>query len=251
MTTTAARRVAMVTGAARGIGRATARLLAHKGYQLALVDRDAAALDGVAEELRGNAVRTEVWVVDIASPPDVELAIQAAAGSFGRIDLLVHAAGIMSVASVEDCLPDEWQRVLAVNLTGTFAACRSVIPVMKAQGGGAIVTLSSQAARSGGTIAGIAYVATKAGILGMVRQMAYQLASAGIRVNAVAPGMVDTDMPRTHFSSDTIEQALSTVPVHRMASPEEVAEAIAFLGSDAASYITGETLYVSGGRSGD
>ena len=251
MTTTAIRRVALVTGAARGIGRATAHLLARKGYHLALVDRDEAALDRVAVELLRTDAQTESWVVDVASPPDVEHIVRAASLSFGRIDLLVHAAGIMSTAMVEDCPPDEWEHVLRVNLTGTFAACRSVVPIMKAQGGGAIVVLSSQAARSGSTIAGIAYVATKAGILGMVRQMAYQLASAGIRVNAVAPGMVDTDMPRAHFSADTIEQAISAVPVHRMASPEEVAEAIAFLGSDAASYITGETLYISGGRGGE
>ncbi len=249
--TTTARRVAMVTGAARGIGRATAYLLARRGYQLALVDRDEAGIARVAEELRRTGAQTEAWVVDVASPPDVERVVQIASQSFGRIDLLVHAAGIMSTASVEDCPPGEWEHVLAVNLTGTFAACHSVVPIMKAQGGGAIVVLSSQAARSGSTIAGVAYVATKAGILGMVRHMAYHLASAGIRVNAVAPGMVDTDMPRAHFSMETIEQALSAVPVHRMASPEEVAEAIAFLGSDAASYISGETLYISGGRSGD
>lgn len=241
----------MVTGAARGIGRATAYLLARQGYRLALIDLEEAALARVGAELHRTDGQTRTWVADVGSPSDMEHTVLAAAQTFGRIDLLVHAAGIMSTAKLEDCPPDEWERVLRVNLTGTFAVCRSVVPIMKAQDGGSIVVLSSQAARSGSTIAGIAYVATKAAILGMVRQMAYQLASAGIRINAVAPGMVDTDMPRAHFSTDTLEQAMSSIPVHRMASPEEVAEAIAFLGSPVAGYITGETLFISGGIGGN
>ena len=241
----------MVTGAARGIGKATALLLARQGHDLALLDRDEADLDRTTEGLRRIGAKAEAWIVDVAQPSEVGRVAGAALQSFGRIDLLVHAAGIMSVANVEDCPPDEWARVLAVNLTGTFAVCRCVVPIMQSQSSGSIVLLSSQAARSGSTVAGIAYVATKAGILGMVRQMAYHLAPAGIRVNAVAPGFVDTDMPHAHFPPDVIRQALLTIPARRMASPEEVAQAVAFLGSDAAAYITGETLYVSGGRSCD
>jgi 3-oxoacyl-[acyl-carrier protein] reductase len=240
-------RTALVTGAARGIGRATAQRLAAEGAQIVLWDRDEEALERARAELSETGARVRARRVDVADAHHVMEAMEASSDDFGRLDLVVHAAGVMSTADIEACAPEEWERVLAVNLTGTFAVCRAGIPALRRQGRGAIVLVSSGASKSPCTISGVAYVATKAGILGMVRQLAYRLGPQGIRVNAVAPGFIDTDMPRLSFPREVIERSVSAIPARRMGTAEEVAEAICYLGSDAAAYVNGETLDVNGG----
>lgn len=234
-----------MTGAAGGIGRAAARALCTEGAQLALWDLDGERLQEFAREVAG--ADPEIAPVDVSDPESVRSGMESVLGRLGRVDVLVHAAGVMSVDRIDACSPEEWERTLRVNLGGTFHVCRAVLEPMRAAGRGRIVLVSSAAAESAGTVTGIAYAASKSGMLAISRQLAFQEARNGLRVNTVAPGFVDTDMPRSHFSAEMIRQSVESFPTPRMATAEEVAHAILFLASDAADYVNGETLYITGG----
>jgi NAD(P)-dependent dehydrogenase (short-subunit alcohol dehydrogenase family) len=172
--------------------------------------------------------------------------VRAAGETLGPLEVLVNSAGIYRVGALEEVSPEAWDATLAVNLRGTFLVCREVLPGMLARGQGSVVNLSSISGRTKATLAAPSYVASKAGVIGLTMSLAAQGAGRGVRVNAVAPGPADTDMIRT-LDRELQARLLQTLPLGRLASAREVAQAIVFLASPCASYITGETLNVNGG----
>ena len=241
-------RVAVVTGGAAGIGAASARAFARRGATVAILDRDADGARAVAEEIGG----AEAFEVDVSDPPAVADAVAGLAERHGRLDVLHANAGVEWTSTVEDTEPEEWSRVLGVNLTGVYAAGRAALKVMKARRRGAIVVTASPHATRTVPDAG-AYAASKGGALALAKAMALEGAPLGVRVNAVVPGAIDTPMLRREaaVASDPEEQLRrfgGMHPMGRLGRPEEVAEAVVFLAGDRAAFITGATLHVDGGQ---
>jgi NAD(P)-dependent dehydrogenase (short-subunit alcohol dehydrogenase family) len=238
-------KIALITGAGGGIGRETALLFAEEGMAVAAADVRLAGAAATAEEVRRTGGEALAIAVDVADPASVEAAVAAAEG-LGPLDVLVNCAGIYRVGGVESVAPEQWDDLLDVNLKGTFLTCRAVLPRMLARGRGSIVNLSSIAGRTRSTLAAPSYVASKAGVIGLTMSLAAQAAPHGVRVNAVAPGPADTDMIRS-LPPDLQARLLPAIPMGRLATAREVAQAITFLSSGAAAFITGETLNVNGG----
>ena len=239
-------RVVVVTGAANGIGAACARLFATSGAKLALWDVDAAAAQTLAAELGAD---TRAIRCDVASRAEVEAATAATLAAFGRIDVLINNAGIFRAADFLDIGEADWDAVIGVNLKGAFLVGQAVARAMAATGGGAIVNMSSvNGVMAIPTIA--SYNASKGGIDQLTRVMALALADRGIRVNAVAPGTIATELAQKAVlgSAEAAARIMSRTPLRRLGQPDEVAAVCAFLASDAASYMTGEVVYVDGGR---
>jgi NAD(P)-dependent dehydrogenase (short-subunit alcohol dehydrogenase family) len=242
-------RVAVITGAAQGIGEACARRLARDGAKVGLWDVDLAKVQALAAELKAQGAGTLAHRCDVSRKADVDAALAATQQALGPVNALVNNAGIFKAADFLDITEADWDAVIGVNLKGSFLVAQAVARVMKAHGGGAIVNMSSV----NGTMAipSIAsYNASKGGIDQLTRVMALALADHGIRVNAVGPGTIATDLARAAVlgSEEAKARILSRTPLRRLGEPAEVADAVAFLLSDAASYITGEIVYVDGGR---
>jgi len=242
-------KVAVVTGAANGIGAACARLLAASGAAVALWDIDAAAAQSLAAELARAGARAAGFACNVARSGEVQTALAATVAAFGRIDVLINNAGIFRAAEFLDIAEADWDAVIDVNLKGAFLVGQAVAREMVKTGGGAIVNMSSV---NGVTaIASIAsYNASKGGIDQLTRVMALSLADRGIRVNAVAPGTIATELAQKAVlgSAEAAARIMSRTPLRRLGQPDEVAAVCAFLASDAASYMTGEVVYVDGGR---
>jgi NAD(P)-dependent dehydrogenase (short-subunit alcohol dehydrogenase family) len=239
-----AAKVALVTGAARGIGLATAKLFLAEGWRVALLDIDAATLKAAVASL-ANPKSTLMLVCDVSDAKQVAESMDGIAQRFGRLDALVNNAGVAVFATVMDTSDDDWRRVLAVNLTGPFLCTKAAVPLMR-EHGGAIVNITSISAVRASTLRS-AYGTSKAGLAHLTKQLAVELASSGIRVNAVAPGPVDTAMAKAVHTPEIRADYHDAIPLNRYGLEEELAEAILFLSSDRASYITGQVLAVDGG----
>ena len=248
-------KVAIVTGAARGIGKATALALAQHGASVAVVDLHAEGGQHTAADVQQRGGKALAIALDVADSTQVDAMVQQVATRFGRIDMLVNNAYISGgYAPVSDTTDEVWNRVLAVNLSGYFYCARAVARVMIAQGGGAIVNLSSGAGIRGSISAGVQYSASKAGIIGLTKGLAADLAPHGIRVNCVAPGLIDTGLGApgrwSGWTRAEVERyAKRDIALGRVGQPEDIAEAVVFLLSDAASFMTGEVVNVDGGAS--
>lgn len=242
-------RVAVVTGAASGIGLASARRLSSEGASVVAVDLDAAAGSALASELGGLFVQA-----DVTLPEDVDRVFATTAETYGSIDISFHNAGIAPPDddSILETGIEAWRRVQEVNLTSVYLCCRAVIPYMRRQGRGSIINTASFVATMGAATSQISYTASKGGVLAMSRELGVQFAREGIRVNALSPGPVDTPLLRELFASDPelAARRLVHIPMGRFAAPEEIAAAVAFLASDDAGFVTASNFLVDGGISG-
>ncbi|TAJ35542.1 MAG: SDR family oxidoreductase [Reyranella sp.] len=239
------KKVALVTGAARGIGLATATRFLEDGWQVAMLDILGDTLRSAAEGL-GRPEATLALEADVATPGAVEAAVEQARRRFGRIDALVNNAGIAVFKPMLEVTLEEWQRVLAVNLTGPFLLTQAVAPIMRDQGSGAIVNIASISGLRASTLR-VAYGTSKAALAHLTKQQAVELAQYGIRVNAVAPGPVDTAMAKAVHSPEIRADYHDHIPLDRYGLEEELANAICFLCGEQAAYITGQVLAVDGG----
>ena len=238
-------KVALVTGAARGIGLATAKKFLAEGWRVALLDIEGELLRGAAAGL-GDADNTLALHCDVADAKAVAAAIAETEARFGRLDALVNNAGIAVFAPLLQTSNEEWSRVLEVNLTGPFLCTKAAVPLMRDGNGGAIVNITSISAVRASTLRS-AYGTSKAGLAHLTKQLAVELASLNIRVNAVAPGPVDTAMAKQVHTSEIRADYHDAIPLNRYGLEEELAEAIYFLCSERSSYITGQILAVDGG----
>lgn len=236
-------RVAVVTGAARGIGLAISRRFLDAGYRVAMLDIDAPALAGAAAETGRGVLPI---VCDVSAPDQVKAAVAAIEAGFGRIDALVNNAGIAVFKKLLDTTYDEWRRVLEVNLSGPFICTQLCAPVMLKTGGGAVVNITSISGLRASSLR-VAYGTSKAGLDHLTKQQAVELGNLGIRVNAVAPGPVDTAMAKLVHTPDIRADYHDAIPLNRYGTEDEIAQAAVFLCSEQASYINGQTLAVDGG----
>lgn len=243
------RPVAVITGAGRGIGRAVARAFAQAGYGVLVNDIDAASAASAAAELRDAGGDAVAAPGDVTDAEVVRSMVEAAVARWGRVDALVNNAGIEPRASILEMEPAEWDRVMAVNLRSAFLCTQAVGRVMRDAGRGAIVNMASIAGKAAPLPMRSAYAASKAGMVGFTKEAAREFAAYGIRVNAVCPGVIVTEMT-AHARSDPAQMAawLSGIPLARLGEPDEVAALTVFLCSDAAAYITGQAIHVDGGR---
>ena len=241
-------RVAVVTGAAGGIGLATSRRLAAEGAHVVVADLDEVAVKAVAEEVGGLAVRCDVTVIE-----DVEAMFKLAFDTYGRIDVAFNNAGISPPcdASILDTDLDAWRLVQEVNVTSVFYCCKVVLPYMRDQGSGSIINTASFVAVMGAATSQISYSASKGAVLSMSRELGVEFAKDGIRVNALCPGPVDTPLLRELFAKDEVsaQRRLVHVPAGRFAKVEELAAAVAFLASDDSTFVNATTFLVDGGIS--
>jgi len=239
-------KAALVTGAASGIGRATALALAREGARVLAADRDAAGAEAVAKAIAESHGEARAMRCDVARADEVDAMVAAALDAFGRLDCAVNAAGILgSPAPLHDVALEQWERTLAVNLTGLFLCLRAELRAMRAQRAGAIVNVSSGAGVLGTPFLG-PYAASKHAILGLTKTAALENARDGVRVNAICPGSTDTPMLQGFMASspEARRMILASAPSGRLGTPEEIAEAALWLCSDRASYVSGESLLV-------
>ena len=235
-------RVAIVTGAWRGLGRAAAERLHERGASVAVNVRDAKRADECARSIGARA-----FAVPGDVSKDAEAIVARTLAHFGRVDILVNNAALALSTRFPDLTADEWRAALEVNLTAPFLLTKAVFPAMKAQGYGRIINISSSAGRTVSTLGGAHYTASKAGLLGLTRAAAKELGKFGITVNAVCPGMIDTELTREHASPALLEQLAKSYPVPRLGTAVEVADLICFAASEEAGYITGVSFDINGG----
>jgi NAD(P)-dependent dehydrogenase (short-subunit alcohol dehydrogenase family) len=242
-------RVAVVTGAASGMGLAIARHLAARGDRVGLLDLHAEATVRAAEDLRQTGATALGVLADVTDRAAVDAALDKVRADLGPIQIMVTSAGVDAFEKYTEISPESWERILAVNLTGTFHCLQAALPDMIAAGWGRIVTISSSSAQSGATRMAH-YVASKGGVIGLTKALAVEYAPNGITVNTIPPGFIDTPMARkaeARGDLPSIDAVAKRTPVRRAGTPDDIAAACAFLCSEEAGYITGQALNVNGG----
>jgi 3-oxoacyl-[acyl-carrier protein] reductase len=238
-------RVAVVTGGSRGIGRATALTLCRAGFEIVIASPEVEKNEEVAAEIRACSGTAMTVNLDLSSLESVKEAFAAIYTEVKRVDVLVNNAGITKDALALRMKPDDWNRVLQINLTGAFFACQQVMQGMMKERWGRIINIASVVGESGN--AGQAnYSASKAGLIGLTKTLAQELATRNITVNAIAPGFIETDMTAV-LPAEVKEKMMSSIPMKRFGKPEDIADAVRFLASEHAGYITGHVLKVNGG----
>jgi len=239
-------RVAIITGAARGIGKAIALTFVREGAKVVLVDVDKEKLEILQNEIKKRKGEVITTSCNITKSSEVMAMVNQAHKTFGRIDILVNNAGIIRRGTIETVTEEDWDRVIEVNLKGTFNCCKAVVDIMKKQSYGKIVNVSSIAGKMGDITSAPGYGPSKAGVDALTKTLARQLAPYGINVNAVSPHAIETEMS-AQWSEERRKEIIASIPLGRLGKPEDVAEAVLFLVSEEASFITGEILDVNGG----
>lgn len=244
-------RTAVITGAGskRGIGRAVAHHLARDGWNVAILDIAGDLAEDSAAEVAGAAgVQARGYAVDVTDVASIKAAIERVTADLPPVEGLVNIAGVSAPFKFLEITPQEWDRVFDINVKGTFLVTQAVLPLLLEQGRGRIVNMSSvTAVQGGGMFGGPHYSASKAAVLGLTRALARELAPTTITVNAVAPGLTDTDITGGRLPQDRLDRIIASVPLHRLATIDEVASAFAYLMSDDAAFITGTTVDINGG----
>jgi 3-oxoacyl-[acyl-carrier protein] reductase len=242
-------KVAIVTGGARGIGKATGYKMLKEGAKVALIDLLNNKLSEIRDEFITEQDKVLTLCIDITDENQVQEAVRKTVQEFGTIDILVNNAGIVCPAPLEDVKEAEWDDVVAVNLKGSFFCTKAVVPTMKGKRSGSIINIGSRA--SLGKHDRTVYSATKSGLIGMTRTWALELAPFNINVNYLGPGLIATDLFRSVNPSDSekTKRLISAIPLHRLGEPKDLASVISFFASDEASYVTGQTLFICGGLS--
>ncbi len=238
--------VAIVTGGARGIGKAIALTLIREGAKVALIDVEKKRIEALKEEIEKMGGQAIAISCDITKNSEVKATVDRVQRTFGRIDILVNNAGIIRRGTIETVTEKDWDQVMEVNLKGTFNCCKAVVGIMKQRGYGKIVNVSSIAGKMGDITSAPGYGSSKAGVDALTKTLARQLAQYGINVNAVSPHAIETEMSG-QWSQEKRKEIIASIPLGRLGKPEDVAEAVLFLASDQASFITGEILDVNGG----
>ena len=237
-------KVALVTGAAGGMGTAIAIALSRMGVAVAVNDRTVDMVIPVCDILEERSLAI---AADVTTKTEVEAMVASVEQQLGAIDILVNNAGVLRPTKIVDIDEDEWDFVVDVNLKGSFLCSQAVIPGMRTRGWGRIVNLSSTAGKNVSTMGGAHYTASKAGVLGLTRHIASEVAEHGITVNAVCPGLIDTNMTRATITTAEADAYAASFPISRLGRPDEVADLIVFLASEQAGYITGASLDINGG----
>ncbi|KKT57467.1 MAG: Short-chain dehydrogenase/reductase SDR [Candidatus Giovannonibacteria bacterium GW2011_GWC2_44_9] len=246
-------KVALVTGARRGMGKAHALALAEQGAKVVITDIDAGECQSVADEIKSGKGEAVCFKLDVSNKEEVDKVFDEVIKKFGRLDILVNNAGIFNPKAFLEITENEWDKTLDINLKGQFLCAQRAAKEMAKNnppaGGGRIINISSIASGQVGIGIewGAHYTASKGGIIGMTETLAIELAPLGINVNAIAPGAIDTPMLRAGAETEELKKYIEKIPLKRIGRPEEVSAAVVFLASDEASYITGSTFYVDGG----
>ena len=240
--------VAIVTGAAQGMGAAIAARLAAEGAKVVLSDINTEKVAGVADRINAASTNSSTLATrtDVTKEDEVAEMVNTTIEQYGTVNILINNAGILYPTRVDNVTKAEWDEVLDVNLNGSFLCSKTVLPIMKTNNFGRIVNMSSSAGRSVSTLGGVHYTAAKAGVLGLTRGMAKEVAPFGITVNAICPGLIDTEMARENCSPEQLRAYEESFPIPRLGTPDEVAQLIIFLATDAA-YITGASIDINGG----
>jgi NAD(P)-dependent dehydrogenase (short-subunit alcohol dehydrogenase family) len=239
-------RIAIVTGAGQGIGRALAMGLAREGAKVVIADIDANNATAVKEEIETGGGTAVALRTDVSDESSVQDMVADSLRQFGGVDILINNAGIFPVSSVEDMREEDWDRVIGTNLIGAFLCSRAVAATFLRQGSGRVISITSGRAFQGAKNAAH-YASSKAGIIGFSKSLALELAPRHITVNVICPGITDTAQPRGHQSEEQIYAQAQKIPLGRIGQPEDLVGAAVFLASDAAAFITGQTLIVNGG----